>query len=233
MEQDLAKSLVDLIDQTIAEIEELKKSDRFQAAEIKIEGPGEGIAGKDPQGQLDAKKAEAFEGKETPEEEKEEEEEKKKKKAAMEKGVLDEAEVEKADDDEEDEDEEEVDKAEKKAEVEGVPYAMKKSQDEMDSLMKSMIDERVKPLESKIDSILNLIKEIADAPVTAKAVSYRDVTPLAKSEEEVTPLNKSEVSSKLWELKKSGTKVDTMDITQAELGSLATLQKIVAKYNIK
>ena len=94
-------------------------------------------------------------------------------------------------------------------------------------------DNRVKPLENKIDAILNLIKEIADAPAPTKSVSYKDIAPLAKSEEEVMPLNKSEVSSKLWELKKSGAKVDTMDITQAELGSPATLQKIVAKYNIK
>ena len=96
-----------------------------------------------------------------------------------------------------------------------------------------MIDERVKPLESKIDSILNLIKEIADAPAPAKSVSYKNVTPLAKSDENVQPLNKSEVAAKLLELKKSGVKVETTDITQAELGSLATLQKIVAKYDIQ
>ena len=40
----------------------------------------------------------------------------------------------------------------------------------MNSLMKSMIDERVKPLESKIDSILGMIKEMADAPVAQKGV---------------------------------------------------------------
>ena len=230
MEQDLAKSLVELIDQTIAEIEELKKSDRFHAAEIKIEGPGEGIAGKDPQGTLGKEEEEAAEKKKKEEEAKKAEE--------MEKGILDETEKVKKDEDEEDEGEEEDEDKddegdEKKADVKGAPFAFKKSEEEMDSLMKSMIDNRVKPLENKIDAILNLIKEIADAPAPTKSVSYKDIAPLAKSEEEVMPLNKSEVSSKLWELKKSGAKVDTMDITQAELGSPATLQKIVAKYNIK
>lgn len=229
MEQDLAKSLVELIDQTIAEIEELKKSDRFAATEIKLEGPGEGIAGKDPQGKLEAKKAEEEE------EEGDEAEEKEDKEDEIEKGVLDEAEKKKAlkkeEEEEEDEDEEEpeVEKAEPK---EG--YEIKKSEEEMNTLMKSMIDERVKPLESKIDSILGLIKELADAPVAPKSVSYRDVAPLKKSmDDEAQPLSKADVATKLFELKKSGTYVDSVDIAQAELGNPATLQKIVTKYNIK
>jgi len=41
-----------LIDESLAELEELKKSDRFSASEIKLGGPGSGIAGKDPQGGL-------------------------------------------------------------------------------------------------------------------------------------------------------------------------------------
>ena len=57
MNEELKKHLTDLIDETIAEIDELKKS-RYAAAEIKLKGPGEGIAGKSSDGQLDAKKAE-------------------------------------------------------------------------------------------------------------------------------------------------------------------------------
>ena len=42
MNQEFAKSLTDLIDETLMELEELKKS-RFSAAEIEIKGPGEEI----------------------------------------------------------------------------------------------------------------------------------------------------------------------------------------------
>jgi len=238
-QQDLTKSLVELIDQTIAEIDELKKSERFAASEIKLEGPGEGIDGKDPQGSLEAKKAEAFEGEETAEEEAMEEE--KKKKGAVKKGVLEEKDVKKEEDEAEEGDEEGEEEAEesdktKKAEKDAdskMGYHLKKSEEEMNSLMKSMIDDRVKPIESKIDSILNLIKEIADTPVASKSVSYKDISPLKKSEDSTEALNKTDVASKLWDLKKSGKVVDTNDITQAELGNPVTLQKIVEKYNIK
>jgi hypothetical protein len=96
-----------------------------------------------------------------------------------------------------------------------------------------MIDERVKPIETKIDSLLTLIKELADAPVATKSASYKDIAPLKKSDEDVEELSKAVVANKLFELKKSGTAVDSADIAQAEMGSPATLQKIVAKYNIK
>jgi flagellar biosynthesis GTPase FlhF len=248
MEQNLIKSMVDLIDQTIAEIEELKKSDRFQASEIKIEGPGEGIAGKPVQGQLDAAKAEE-EAKEEEERKKKEEEAKKAemekgineeppvkkeeaKKAEMEKGINEEPPVKKEEDEEDEEDEDEEEEEAKKAESK-LGYELKRSEEEVNTLMKSMIDERVKPLEGKIDSILNLIKELADAPVAPKAVSYKDISPLKKSIDEEVPLSKSEVASKLLDLKKSGVNVDTMDITQAELGNPTTLHKIITKYNIK
>ena len=41
MNEEMMKSLVALIDESLAEIEELKKSDRFSASEVKIEGPGD------------------------------------------------------------------------------------------------------------------------------------------------------------------------------------------------
>jgi hypothetical protein len=57
MDEKLTKSITDLIDETLQELDELKKS-RFAAAEIKLEGPGDGIAGKPSDGDLHAKKAE-------------------------------------------------------------------------------------------------------------------------------------------------------------------------------
>ena len=57
MDNKLTKSLTDLIDETLMELDELRKS-RFAASEIKIEGPGDGIAGKPSDGKLDAAKAE-------------------------------------------------------------------------------------------------------------------------------------------------------------------------------
>jgi hypothetical protein len=54
MKEELRKSLTDLIDETLLELEELKKS-RFGASEIEIKGPGEGIAGKPSNGDLHAK----------------------------------------------------------------------------------------------------------------------------------------------------------------------------------
>src|SRR5579884_180423 len=55
MKEELRKSLTDLIDETLLELEELKKS-RFSAAEIEVKGPGDGIAGKPSNGDLHAKK---------------------------------------------------------------------------------------------------------------------------------------------------------------------------------
>src|ERR1035437_5162151 len=54
MKDELRKSLTDLIDETLLELEELKKS-RFSASEIEVKGPGVGIAGKPSNGDLHAK----------------------------------------------------------------------------------------------------------------------------------------------------------------------------------
>lgn len=43
-------------------------------------------------------------------------------------------------------------------------------------------------------------------------------------------LSKSQVASKLFELKKSGKSVDSLDVTKAEMGQ--DLETIVKKYNI-
>lgn len=248
MSTKLTKSLTDLIDETLLELEELRKS-RFAASEIKIEGPGDGIAGKPSDGDLHAKKGEnetaKAEDEDEDEDDKHEDKESKAKekaehaeKADMEKGVLDEA--EKADKDEDDkephEDDPKHEEKEKKMAQKLLDMhkgELKKSAEQAESLMKSYVEERVKPLEDKLSTILDLVNKIADQPIAPKGVTARaPATALMKSidEGQAEPLSKGEVASKLFELKKSGTKVDSLDITKAEMGQ--DLKQIVKKYEI-
>jgi hypothetical protein len=108
---------------------------------------------------------------------------------------------------------------------------MHKSAEEANTLMKSYVDEKVAGLEGKLATILETVTKLADAPVPAKGVSYKGVAPLMKSNEAVESLSKSDVASKLFDLKKSGSRVDSNDIAMAEMGH--DLEKIVSKYNIK
>ena len=62
MDQEMAKSLVNLIDETISEIEDLKKS-RYSAAEAKIGDNDSGMAGKDKDGSIEKEEAEKADGK--------------------------------------------------------------------------------------------------------------------------------------------------------------------------
>lgn len=245
MDNKLTKSLTDLIDETLQELDELRKS-RFSASEIKIEGPGDGIAGKPSDGDLHAKKGENEAAKSDDDDaddadDKDEDKDKKDKKDGMEKGVLDEAEkaddMDKKDDDDKDDKEDKKDdkksddKKEDKDDGKKAFAFMKKSLEDSDSLMKSYVEERVKPLEDKLSTILDLVNKIADQPVAPKGVSARAITPLLKSGDAgFEPLSKAQVASKLFELKKSGTKVDSLDITKAEMGQ--DLQQIVNKYEI-
>ena len=236
--EELTKSLVSLIDETLEELEELKKS-KFTAAEIKIEGPGDkDVAGKPTNGELDAKKAE---------DEDEEDDEKK-----VEKGVLDEAEKsEKDEKDEEDEDkkkdkkiaQKEIDKHNEKKhgekEDEDSAYksmpeedSLKKSLEEQEELIKSYVDSKFASFEEKIAGLIKKIDEIGDAPVERKGVSAENFSALKKSEEEVAPLSKAQVADKLFELKKSGNIVDTEDIIRVETGSNADLMSIAEKYKL-
>ena len=105
-----------------------------------------------------------------------------------------------------------------------------KSQKESESLMKSYVDEKVKPLEDKLSTILDLVNKIADQPVQPKGLTGRAVPLLKSTEDGGEQLSKSEVASKLFDLKKSGTKVDSLDITRAEMGQ--DLTKIMEKYKI-
>jgi len=62
MDQEMVKSLTNLIDETISEIEDLKKS-RYSAAEAKIGDDDSGMAGKDKDGSIEKEEAEKAEGK--------------------------------------------------------------------------------------------------------------------------------------------------------------------------
>lgn len=239
MDNKLQKSLTDLIDETLQELDELRKS-RFAASEIKIEGPGEGIAGKPSDGDLHAKKGENDAAKAEDKDDKDEDDDKDEaKKKEMEKGVNDEAEkadAEKAEKAEKPEEKKEDKKDDKKdddkEDVKAAFAAMKKSFEESDSLMKSYVEERVKPLEEKLTTILDLVNKIADQPVAPKGVTAREVAPLTKSDDAANfePLTKSQVAGKLFELKKSGANVDSLDITKAEMGQ--DLQTLIKKYEI-
>jgi cobalamin biosynthesis protein CobT len=210
MNEELLKSLTALIDESLAEIEELKKSDRFSASEIKIGDDASHIKDKDKNGSLGKDEGKEDEDEEDEDEEHEEEEAKKAEK-----------------DEDKKEDKKEEDKKDLGEEI-------KKSQDEVSTLMKSYIDTKIAPIESKIDSLANLIKELADSPVSSRGASYKSVAPLKKSEDaQVETLTKSQVIDKLFELKKSGTAVDSTDIAAAELGGPNVLSKITAKYDIK
>jgi hypothetical protein len=273
MNKELTKSLTDLIDETLMELEELKKS-RFSAEEIELKGPGEGLAGKPSNGKLDAEKAE--DDKDEDEDEDKDMDKGENEKADPDHGhhkmdksemckkcgkspckCMDKAENAKADPDaghhkmdksedkkdkDEDKDEDKKDKDAKGGEeheseerkaigkLAGLA-GMKKSQEEMSSLMKSYIDERVGPLEDKLSTLLNLVNKIADQPVAPRGVSAR-VAPLFKSADEnaVEPLSKAQIASKLFELKKSGSAVDSLDVTKAEMGQ--DLESITKKYKL-
>lgn len=255
MKEELKKSLTDLIDETLLELEELKKS-RFSAAEVDLKGPGaDGIDGKPANGELDAGKAAAKA------EDKKDDEDKEDDKAEKGEGVNSAADMgkgegvnrpadmgkaedkkeDKKDDDKDEDKKDEPHKDDPKHEEKEKDMAkklmdmhkgeMKKSLEEADTLMKSYVDSKVSALEGKLATILETVTKLADAPVPAKGVGYKGAAPLMKSADEGEPLSKSEVASKLFELKKSGGRVDSNDIAMAEMGH--DLEKIVSKYSIK
>lgn len=247
-DKELVKSLTSLIDETLEEIEEIKKS-KYAASEIKIEGPGEGIAGKPTNGSLDAKKKEKDEDEDEDDMDKADDcgdmdkaedcdsmdkyEEAKKgenEKADSDHGKFGKGENEKADSDhgkfskKEEEDEDEDEKEDK----------MKKSLEESESLMKSYVDYKFEALEERLSKMASMIEAMADAPVTRKGVPA-GVQALSKSvEDEVETLNKSSVANKLFELKKSGTHVDSSDIFRVETSkNYGELKAIADKYGVK
>ena len=233
MKEELKKSLTDLIDETLLELEELKKS-RFSAETIDIKGPGDSeLAGKPTNGKLEAGKADAAKA----EDEKDEDEDKDEAEKAE--GVNEAVKSEDKKDDDEDKDEPHDDPKheEKEKDIAKKLLSMhkgevKKSLEDADTLMKSYVDQKVGAIEGQLAILLETVTKLAQAPVPAKGVSYKGGTaPLLKSVDEGEPLSKSEVASKLFDLKKSGSRVDSNDIAMAEMGH--DLEKIVSKYGIK
>jgi len=223
MSDQLTKSLVAIIDEALAELDELKKSSRFSASEISLGEDDSKLHGAKKNGSL---------GKEEDKEEDEDEEEAKKA-DAMPEGTMAKDEDEEEEEDEEDEEEEEDEDEAKKADCGDEPMK-KSSSEQLETLMKSYVDERISPIETKINSLFDLVKELADTPAPAKSTSYKNVTPLKKSaDEEVQPLSKAEVANKLLELKKSGSFVDSADIVRAELAGPAELVSISSKYGLR
>lgn len=250
MNEELVKALTSLIDETIVEIEDLKKS-KFSASEIKIKGPGEdGLKGHEANGKLDK--------------DEDGDEDDKKDDKGVEKGQNEKSDttagnhqpVAKADDDkkdkkdkkddDKDKDDKDDDKDEKKnpfmdkgennsADVKkgDDKEDMKKSLDQHEALMKTYIDGRITTLEGKLGGILDLVKKIADQPVAAKGASAKNFSVLSKTDDSKSALSKSQVADKLFELKKSGKQVvDSADITAAELGS-TDLNSIITKYGLQ
>ncbi len=259
MDKELTKSLNDLIDETLSELEELRKS-RFSASEIKIEGPGEGIAGKPSDGDLHAKKAEDDKDEDEDDKDKKEVEKAANREAdpngghhKMDKGDVEKAanreadpngghhKMDKAEDkkddkkddkephkDDPDHEKKEKDMAKKLLDMHKAE--MKKSADEHESLMKSYVEEKIQPLEAKLSTILDLVNKLSEQPVASRGATAR-VQPLFKSDAETgEALSKAQIADKLFELKKSGTYVDSMDVAKAEMGT--DLESIVRKYKI-
>jgi hypothetical protein len=107
---------------------------------------------------------------------------------------------------------------------------MKKSAEEHESLMKSYVEEKIQPLEEKLSTILDLVNKLSEQPVATRGATAR-TQPLFKSDTEMgEALSKAQVADKLFELKKSGTYVDSMDVAKAEMGT--DLESIVRKYKI-
>lgn len=254
---EVKKTLVSVIDEAIAEIENLAKSSKFSASEIKIEGPGAGIGGQETNGKLDK------------DEDKDEDEEKDMDKGENEKADQDAGKFAQAPtvakgDDEDKDDEDDMDKGEnEKADQDAGKFAqsktvtkgdedmskdedkdeddeddkkeMKKSVEQSETLMKSYVDEKIGGLMSKIDSLTELVNNLADQPVAPKGVSSSDFAALKKNDDEtpvVAPLSKSKVADQLFELKKSGTYVDTADIAKVECGSMTDVESIATKYKL-
>lgn len=211
--EEMVKSLTSLIDETLEEIEEIKKS-KFAASEISMGDDKSGIADKSKNGKLEAKKAE------DEDEDEEDEDDMDKAEDDMDKAdCMDKAE------DEDEEDEEDEDEEEKKEH-------MKKSIAQSEELMKSYVDKRFSDLEKTISRLVDVVESIADAPAPRKGVPA-GYTALHKSTEEQEPLSKSQVASQLFELKKSGKQVDSADIFKVETGNNLTVLEIANKYGLR
>lgn len=248
--EQLAKSLVDLIDETLEEIEELKKS-KFAASEISIEGPGEGIAGKPTDGELDAKKADKDEDKDDKDKDDADNKDKDMEKADMEKAMEKMDEVAKMEmykmymDKDKDKDDEDKDKEVKKGTNEqSDPGAVHKSSDADTKPIQELkpateefeksVDTRFSSLEGKISDVAELIKKLGDTPSERKSVAAgTQVDTLKKNDNEIESLSKSQILGEMWKMKEDGKTVLSEHFAQIETGSTADAQEIAHKYDIK
>lgn len=216
MSENLVKSLSQLIDETLQEIETLKKG-RFDPEMIDM-------ADDKANGSMDTKTVNKAEDEK--EEDKEDEEK------------VEKADEDKEEDDEEEDEDEEFKKAEEAYKAACAKRDMKKAEkkeginvEKMEEVKKS-IDARVLPIEARLEEITNLVKKLADSPVPARGTTFRNVQPLAKSND-VEPLNKAQVLDKLVELKKSGSNVLSEDVIRAEMGGAEDVYEIANKYGLK
>jgi hypothetical protein len=232
--EEMVKSLTSLIDETLEEIEEIKKS-KFAASEISLGDDKSGVADKSKNGKLEAKKAEADDEDEEEEDEDEDMDKADDEDEDEESDDMDKADcMDKAEDEDEDEEHEkkESKKHEKKEPKKEEMKEMKKSLKNSESLMKSYVDERFSSLEKTISKLAAAVESIADAPVQRKGIPA-GVAPLRKSSEETESLSKSEVANKLFELKKTGKHVDSADIFKVETGNNLTVLEIANKYGLR
>jgi hypothetical protein len=230
--EEMVKSLTSLIDETLEEIEEIKKS-KFAASEISLGDDKSGVADKSKNGKLEAKKAEADEEDEEEEDEDEDMDKADDEDEDEESDDMDKADcMDKAEDEDEEDEKKESKKHEKKEPKKEEMKEMKKSLKNSESLMKSYVDERFSSLEKTISKLAAAVESIADAPVQRKGIPA-GVAPLRKSSEETESLSKSEVANKLFELKKTGKHVDSADIFKVETGNNLTVLEIANKYGLR
>jgi TATA-binding protein-associated factor Taf7 len=241
--QELVKSLTSLIDETLEEIEVIKKS-KFAASEIEISGPGDTKIGDKPtNGSLDAKKKE---DKEDEDEDEKDMDKGENEKADQDAGKFAQApsvskgENEKADPDhgkfaqsttvsKKDEDKDEDEDEDKKKEMKDMKKSISRSED----LMKSYVDTKFSSLEERLSKMASAIESLANAPVGRRGVPA-GVQALAKSADETETLTKSKVVNQLMELKKSGSRVDSTDVFTAETcKSYGELKAVADKYGVK
>lgn len=240
MQENLAKSLAELIDETLAEIEDLKKG-RLEAETITMGHEANGSMKKEEDAKDDEAEEEAEEAEEEAHKSEDDKDDAKDEDKDDDKGVEEdvEARMKKA--------EAKLAKAKAKHEKAAMKMEMCKAEWEKKSGAKhkplakteagaedlrKAVEERVAPIESKLAEITDLVKKIADAPVPSRGASFKDVKALAKSNE-VEPLSKSSVVNQLVELKKSGKDVDSADIIKIELGGQGDLADVANKYGIK
>lgn len=222
MNEELIKSLTDLIDETLHELDELKKSSKYTATEVKLDGPGESLNAKNVGGDKSAdggidgvKKEEKeekspFEPKEEPKEgEKDEDEDEKKKKAKKDaKPEMKEEKDEKpAFMKEEDEKHEEHEKKESKSEEKkeheapaGEPEKKEepKGEDHYFKLFKKHEQEMNDLTKSVIDSrVAPLEQKLETVLELVNKIAGQPNAPKGVSARDVVPLNKSEDNSSL------------------------------------